>query len=104
MPNCVICGRESRGFCRLENKRLVYFCSTTCELCKVIDLTPNEQQAIKHGSQMAIEYLTELGNWNLADVSHDQFLQLCTCVVTGYCESMQRHALRETEFLMGLQK
>lgn len=70
----------------------------------MIDLTPNEQQAIKHGSELAVEYLSELGIWDLSQVTHQQFLQFCQCVVTGYCESMQRYAVRETEFLMGLRK
>lgn len=102
---CAVCGRDSRGFCRLEREKLIYFCSTKCEsVTELIDTTPNEQNAIKHGSELAVEYLCEIGIWDLSQVSHEQWLQLCECIVSGYCEEMQKYQLRETEFLMGLQK
>lgn len=70
----------------------------------MIDTTPNEQAAIKHGSKFAVEYLSELGTFDLNKITHDQFLKMCECVVTGYCEAMQAYNVRQTEFLMGLQK
>lgn len=71
---------------------------------QLIDLTPNEQKAIECGGNLAVEYLRELGTWDLAQLTYEQYQKLCECVVSGYCESMQKYQLREEEFLMGLQK
>lgn len=101
----MICGKESRGLCFYNKKVIVYFCSETCAKCNtMIDKTPNEQLAIKNGMQKGGEYIHEIGKYDLSTFSEAEALRFCECVIDGFCESMQAYSLRETEFLIGLQK
>ena len=99
---CAVCRREGRGFAfhpvlaRLPGP-VRPACSMTClhiiAMRKaMIDPTPNEQAAIRHGGSMGGEYLESIRLTDLASLSEPQWLTFVEAIVTGYCDRLRELA------------
>lgn len=97
---CAVCRREGRGFgfqpalIGLKGASLPA-CSMTCldivarRRGAMIDPTPNERAAIRHGGKMDGEVLDSLGRTDLAGLSEAEWLAFVEAVVTGYCDRLR---------------
>ena len=61
----------------------------------MIDPTPNERDAIRHGGEMGGEYLESLGRADLTRLSEAEWLTFVECVITGYCDHLRDLAGRD---------
>ena len=101
---CAVCRRPTRGFGwfdRRSSKRprsQRWFCSMACQsywsrLAKeglgMVDLTEQEQAAIRYAMKMAAEIMEEIG-WQtrLIDLSEAQVLTLIEVAVGGFQDAM----------------
>ncbi len=101
---CAVCRRPPRGFGwfdRHSSKRprlMRWFCSMACQgywsrLAKgglgMVDLTEQEQAAIRYAMKMAAEIMEEIG-WQsrLIDLSEAQVLTLMEVAVGGFQDAM----------------
>lgn len=65
----------------------------------MIDPTPNERAAIRHGGEMGGEYLESIGKTDLAGLSEAEWLAFVEAVVTGYCDRLRDLAARDRQLL-----
>lgn len=110
---CAICRRPARGFGWQEPWRTsqprpsVWFCSRICQLffaslprgaSAMIDLTEQEQSAIRHAMQMVAEVMEEIG-WHtrLIDLTEQQVLTLIEVAVGGFQAAMRDIAVASPE-------
>ncbi len=68
----------------------------------MIDPTPNERAAMRHGGEMAGEYLESLGKSDLALFSIEEWQTLIEVIVTGYCDHLRSLAGQDRGRLDGL--
>lgn len=102
---CAVCRREGRGFAFHPvlaglPGRVRPACSMTCldliaERKAMIDPTPNEQAALRHGGSMGGEYLESIRLTDLARLTEDQWLTFVEAIVTGYCDALRDLAGRD---------
>jgi hypothetical protein len=109
---CAVCRRLARGFGWFDpvpSKRRrpsVWFCSMSCQgfwsrLAKerwgMVDLTEQEQAAIRSAMKMAAETMEEIG-WEtrLIDLTEAQVLTLIEVAVGGFQDAMLATARNET--------
>jgi len=107
---CAVCRREGRGFgfqpalIGLKSDPL-HACSMTCldiiarRRGAMIDPTPNERAAVRHGGEMGGEYLDSIGKTDLAGLSEPEWLTFVEAVVTGYCDRLRDLAGRDRRTL-----
>ena len=107
---CAVCRREGRGFgfqpalIGLKSDPL-HACSMACldiiarRRGAMIDPTPNERAAIRHGGKMGGEVLDSLGRTDLARLSEAEWLTFVEAVVTGYCDRLRDLAGRDRQTL-----
>ena len=65
----------------------------------MIDPTPNERAAIRHGGDMGGEVLDSLGRTDLALLSEAEWLTFVEAIVTGYCDHLRELAGRDRKSL-----
>ena len=111
---CAVCRREGRGFgfapSLIGIKRpSLSACSMTClhiiaeRKGAMIDPTPNEQAAIRHGGMMGGEVLDSLGRTDLALLSEAEWLTFVEAIITGYCDRLRELAGRDRKSLQGME-
>jgi hypothetical protein len=105
VPPCVVCTRPSRGFgwfdplSRRRPRPSVRFCSMPCQAfwcaaaersLAMVDLTEQEQEAIRAAMRRVAEAMDEIG-WStrLQDLTEAQVLTLIEVSVGGFQEAMQ---------------
>jgi hypothetical protein len=105
---CAVCRRPARGFGwydalrRRDRRPSAQFCSTVCQgyWCRrasrtsaVVDLTEQEQVAIRAAMKPVAEILAEIG-WTvrLNELSEAQVLTLIEVAVGGFQDAMHRTA------------
>jgi hypothetical protein len=111
---CAVCRREGRGFgfhpaFIRRPGRPSAACSMTClhiiaeRKRAMIDPTPNEQAAIRHGGDMGGEVLDSLGRTDLALLTETEWLAFVEAIVTGYCDRLRDLAGRDRRSLKGME-
>lgn len=84
-------------------------CSMTClhiiaaRREAMIDPTPNERAAIRHGGTMGGEVLDSLGRTDLALLSEAEWLVFVEAIVTGYCDRLRELAGRDQGRIEGME-
>ena len=68
----------------------------------MIDPTPNERAAMRHGGEMAGEYLDSLGRTDLVLLDAEEWQTLIEVIVTGYCDHLRTLASQDRGRLDGL--
>ncbi|MDK9720412.1 MAG: DUF6511 domain-containing protein [Rhodospirillales bacterium] len=103
---CAVCRREGRGFgfdpslIGLKGP-VLHACSMRClrviarRRGAMIDPTPNERAAIRHGGEMGGEILDSLGRTGLAQLTEAEWLTFVEAIVTGYCDRLRELAGRD---------
>ena len=102
---CAICRRPTRGFGWIDPQRTsrprpsVWFCSITCQgyftglarrSAAMVDLTEQEQAAIRATVKLVAEIMEEIG-WQtrLVDLTEHQVLTLIEVAVGGFQDAMR---------------
>jgi len=103
---CAVCAREGRGFgfdpslIGLKGPVLCA-CSMNClrliakRRGAMIDPTPNEKAAFRHGGNMGGEILDSLGKTDLAQLSEAEWLSFVEAIITGYCDALRDLACQD---------
>ncbi len=88
---CLRCGRDARVFVTDPEWRYPRtFCTYRCmENGQMVDPTIHEKDAIKAAGVAVGQYLDELGQTDVAQLSGEQFDMLIEVAVTAFTESMQ---------------
>lgn len=61
----------------------------------MIDPTPNEIAAMRHGGQMGGQYLESINKTDLARLSGQEWHTFIEAVVSGYCEHLAELCARD---------
>ena len=102
---CAVCRSPTHGFGWQEPQRVknprppAWFCSMACQTffwerarrsSAMVDLTEEEQSALRHAMKMAAEIMEEIG-WNtrLSDLTEQQVLTLMEAAVGGFQDAMR---------------
>ncbi|WP_299663861.1 DUF6511 domain-containing protein [uncultured Ruegeria sp.] len=56
------------------------------------DLKQNERDAISSGGRIAGAYLEQIGQFDLRNLTPDQWAEFCDKMFQGTCEAMRRQA------------
>jgi hypothetical protein len=105
---CAVCKRPARGFGWQEPQRAkhprppAWFCSFACQtlfwertrrFLAMVDLTQEEQSAMRHAMKMVAEIMEEIG-WNtrLIDLTEPQVLTIIEVAIGGFQDAMREIA------------